>query len=547
MQPRSPSHTLAQVFWALAALLWIPQAWAAATLIAALLDPGQGQGIATRLAAFAGLGLVRVWLEDLAQRRLTRAARQDVAHLRNGLLRRETGRGPTDAGRPDSAAFAALLTDKLDMLIPALTRYRPAMMRVRLVPPVILALALWHSWAVALILVVAGPLIPVFQALVGMAAKQTSARQLEEIATLNTLLLDRLRALPDLRSLGAIGRMVEDFGHRADALRQRTMAVLRLAFLSSTVLELFSALGVAMVAVYVGFLLLGQVDFGYWVTPLTAAEGIWLLMLAPAFFEPLRELAAAWHDKAAADAVTDELDALDERPVLPLPGGSAPAPALAGPAHIRAKGLAVQLPERRLTFPDLDIAPGARVALMGPSGSGKSTLLALLAGLRGPDGGQIEVAGQPLDDRSAAAWRARIGWLPQEVHFLNRSLLGNLTLSQDAGDVDPARVTAALRNARAEAIVARLPRGLHTRLGETGMGVSGGEARRLLIARLWLTEADVILADEPTADLDAETARAVTEGLLALAQDGRSLIVATHDAGLAARMDTILRLPAGSG
>lgn len=534
------ANPVAQAAWAASALLWIPQAWFAASLIAGLLQQATAQGIAEKLAVFVLLGGLRIGLDHFAQTQLTREARHAVAGVRQNLLDREAGRSPSDIARPDSGALAALLTEKLDILIPALTRYQPAMMRVRVVPPVILGLALWHSWAVGLVLLVAGPLIPVFQALVGMAAKQASARQLDEVSSLNTLLLDRLRALPDLRLLGAVSRMTEEFHDRADALRKQTMEVLRLAFLSSTVLELFSAIGVAMVAVYVGFLLLGQIDFGYWATPLTPTEGIWLLMLAPAFFEPLRELAAAWHDKAAAEAVNDELEALRARDLLALPGGSARASALQGSAYIRTRSCRLQVANRRIEFPDLDIPPGTRMALTGPSGSGKSTFLACLAGLRTTDQGQIEMAGQVLTPDTAAAWRARLGWLPQEVHFLNRSLLGNLLLN--GRDPDAATVQSALRKAQADQIVARLPRGLHTRLGETGVGVSGGEARRLLIARLWLSQADVILADEPTADLDRATADAVIDGLLELAASGRTLIVATHDSALADRMDQVVSL-----
>ena len=540
MPDRLNATPVAQAAWAISALLWIPQAWFAASLIAGLLDHATTHEITAKLATFVILGGLRIGLDHFAQTRLTRDARHSVARLRQRLLNREAERSPSDTARPEPGALGALLTEKLDILIPAVTRYQPAKMRVRVVPPIILGLALWHSWAVGLVLLLAGPLIPVFQALVGMAAKQASARQLDEVSSLNTLLLDRLRALPDLRLLGAVTRMTEEFHERADALRKQTMAVLRLAFLSSTVLELFSAIGVAMVAVYVGFLLLGQIDFGYWATPLTPTEGIWLLMLAPAFFEPLRELAAAWHDKAAAEAVNDELDALEARGLLPLPGGKAGAPALQGPAHIRTRSCGIKAADHWIKLPDLDIPPGACVALTGASGSGKSSLLACLAALRTPDLGQIEVAGQILDPDTAAAWRARLGWLPQDVHFLSRSLLGNLLLN--GRDADTATVQTALRKAQADHIVARLPRGLHTRLGETGVGVSGGEARRLLIARLWLSQADVILADEPTADLDRATADAVIDGLLELTASGRTLIVATHDTVLAERMDQIIPL-----
>merc|ERR1711969_322647 len=127
----------------------------------------------------------------------------------------------------------------------------------------------------------AGPLIPVFMALVGWAAKEASARQMVEIGDLSDLLVDRLSALADLRLVGAGGPVVSGFAASSEGLRARTMAVLRIAFLSSTVLELFAALGVAMVAVWTGFHLLGVIGWGTWGGALSPAAGIWLLLLAP--------------------------------------------------------------------------------------------------------------------------------------------------------------------------------------------------------------------------------------------------------------------------
>ncbi len=180
--------------------------------------------------------------------------------------------------------------------------------------------------------------------------------------------------------------------------------------------------------------------------------------------------------------------------------------------------------------------PGESVALMGPSGAGKTSVLRMIAGLLTPVSGTVTVAGQPLDAETADAWRARIGWMPQAPHFLNASLRHNLTLGRGT---DP---TQALELAAVGGVVAALPQGLNTRLGETGGGLSGGEARRITLARAIHGAPDVILADEPTADLDAETAAVVAQGLLAQADRGATLIVATHDSNLAAKMDRIIRI-----
>jgi ATP-binding cassette subfamily C protein CydD len=266
-------------------------------------------------------------------------------------------------------------------------------------------------------------------------------------------------------------------------------------------------------------------------------------MLAPDFFQPLRDFAAGWHDRAAATAVAGELAALGQSRERLILGTGAAAQRLAGPAQIETRGLAWRSPSGRLlSFPDLSIAPGDAVAILGASGAGKSTLLALLAGLAKPEAGRLTVAGLPLGDVTADAWRARLGWVGQAPHFLAATLRANLALGGDRHD--EAALARALTLAQAGRVVVGLPRGLATRLGETGGGVSGGEARRLVLARAAFAAPDVLLADEPTADLDAATAAAVTDGLLELGRAGATLILATHDLALARRMDRVIALEA---
>lgn len=512
---------------ALASLLWLPQAALLAVALGRALDGGFDVPWLWS-GGFLVLGLVRALLSSRAEAILFAAAEAVVADARAALLTAEAHRA--GAGPQGPGALAALATEKLDLLQPYLTRFAPARARVMLLPPLILIASATLSWAVALVLLVSGPLIPVFQALVGMAAREASQRQMREIGSLNDLLVDRLSALADLRLLDAGTRVAAGFRAASERLRAETMAVLRIAFLSSAVLELFAAIGVAMVAVWCGFAVLDSIRWGSWGVPLGPAAALWLLLLAPEFFQPLRDLSAAWHDHAAAEAVAEELAALDAAARREMPGPGGRAIPLPGAATIRLAGVAVQRGTRRLAYPDLQIMPGETLALTGPSGAGKTTLLRLLAGLEAPDAGQIEVAGRPLDAEHADAWRARLGWMPQGPWFLGESLRSNLTLGR-GGDL-----AGAIAAAAAGPVVAALPRGLTTRLGERGAGLSGGEARRMALARALFARPDVILADEPTADLDAETAQAVTAGLLAEAGRGATLIVATHDARLAAAL-----------
>ncbi|MCC0077543.1 MAG: ATP-binding cassette domain-containing protein [Rhodobacter sp.] len=472
-------------------------------------------------------GLMRAALDHRAGGLLFRAADRTIARERAALIRREA-RAPTRAG---SASVASLVVQKLPLLQPWITRYHVAMTKVSVLPLLLLVLAFSQSWVVGLTLLVAGPLIPVFMALVGMAAEDASRRQMDEIGTMNDMLMDRLSAMLDIRLLGAVDRATQDFAQRADTLRTRTMAVLRIAFLSSTVLELFSALGVALVAVFVGFTLLGEITFGSWGTPLTLGEGLFLLLIAPEFFQPLRDMAAAWHDRAAGYSVVAELDALDaaERSAL-IGAGDAAAP-LPGPLSVQLRGAVAALPGQTVALPDLDLQAGETLALTGPSGVGKSTALAAIAGLVPLAAGAVAVCGKTLAPETADAWRARIAFVPQRPHFPDATLADWLDPRQTGADPWPA-----LRRVEADRIVQRLPDGLQTRLGETGGGVSGGEARRLMLARAVMAGGDLILADEPTADLDDQTAARIIAALGRLAAEGRALIVATHDPALAAAM-----------
>ena len=523
----------AAAFSVVAGLLWVAQAGVVAQALGALLAQAELSPLWSA-GLFAGFGVLRAILSHRSESLAQDAADAVIGAARIMIVRTEAGRAD-DSLFGGAGAISALAGDKLDLLGPFLTRFAPARARVMVLPFVILALSFWMSWAVGVILLVAGPLIPVFMAFVGLAAKEASARQLAEIGTLNDFLVERLSALIDIRLLGAGEAVAASFAGQAADLRTRTMAVLRVAFLSSTVLELFAAIGVAMVALYVGFSLLGALEFGSWGKSLSPEAGILLLLLAPEFFQPLRDLAAAWHDKAAADAVLDEIAAYSKEPAQPLLGKGERVPPLQGPMIVRVSGC--RLPSGKV-LPDIEVHPGDRVAIIGPSGAGKTSVLRLLAGLSRPMGGEVRVAGIALTDANADAWRARLGWMPQAPHFMTGSLRSNLALGR-SGDLDRS-----LRSAAVLDVAEAMPQGMRSPLGETGGGLSGGEARRMTLARAVFGAPDLILADEPTADLDPATADQVTRGLLAEAERGATLIVATHDPVLAARMDRVIDLGA---
>lgn len=515
-------------------LIWIAQGYVIARTVAGLLD-AEVAGFAPLTAAilFAVLGLIRAGLSYVGEGRAFEAADRLTRNLRTKLVTREAQAITLDYGAAGS--IAALSGEKLDILQPYLTRFFPARARTMVVPIVILVIAFYYSWVVGLIFLITGPLIPVFMALVGKAAQSASEKQLDEVASMNDLLYDRLNALLDMRLLNAGERMQADFATCADSLRTRTMAVLRIAFLSSTLLELFSAIGIAAIAVFLGFSLLGEITFGATGDLVTPFEVIFLLLLAPEFYQPLRDMSAAWHDRASAAALAKDFAKWDAAAVQPILGqGSTP---LAGAMSLAVSNVTINRGETRISYPDFGLTAGQSVALVGPSGVGKSTLLAAVAGLLEPSDGRITVHGLKLADDTAKAWRERLGWMPQRPHFLDETLRRNVAFSDDD-------ITEALRTAGVLEVVSALPEGDATVLGETGGGLSGGEARRITLARAIHARPALLLADEPTADLDAETAQIVTDGLLTLQSRGTALLIATHDETLAARMDRVIRLEA---
>jgi ATP-binding cassette subfamily C protein CydD len=525
-------------------LIWIGQA---ALLAGAVHGMATGAPAANTLVPALGIGalaLVRAGLDLAANRRGFQAARSIITQLRQAAVETLPRLSPFDRARPASGHIASVLAEQADTLLPWLTRWHPARLRMAIVPTVIFLVVLVQSWVAALALLMAAPLIPIFMALIGLRARDAADRQMAELGGMNGFLLDRLRGLDTLRAFGAIDATARQLRASAERLRRQTMAVLRIAFLSSAVLELFAALGVAMVATFIGLHLLGQLPFGAWGGELTLASGLFMLLLAPEFFQPLRDFAAAYHDRASGEAALASLAPLLEEPATPvLLSHAAPALAPQAPAALSIDGIGYRYPgEARdaLAGFKLHIAPGERVAVLGPSGSGKSTLLALVAGLLVPQAGQIRLDGATLDESSIATARARMAWLGAKPHLFAGSLQGNLSLGREG--LTQADLLAALRLASAAEVVSHRPGGLKGGIGEGGLGLSGGEARRIALARAALApQAGLILADEPTAHLDRESATAVTEGLLRLAE-GRTLLMATHDPALASRMDRVVRL-----
>ncbi|MDR3512053.1 MAG: thiol reductant ABC exporter subunit CydD [Caulobacteraceae bacterium] len=505
--------------WSLArALVLAPRGLAvAAPWIAAIVLAVSLRGV----AAWAGLRLAAARARRI-KRRLRRQVLEAALNLRPG------------AGRLVGETGVAVV-DEVEALDGYFVRYAPARAAAVFGPVLVLAAAVTASpIAAGLLLATLIPFVALM-ILAGGAAAEASRRQLDALAKLSGLFADRVRSLPLVLAFQAEARETALIGRAAREVAGRTLSVLRIAFVSSAGLEFFAALSVALVAVYAGFSLLGLLPFKAPET-LSFEHGFFVLALAPEFYGPMRRLAAAYHEKQLGEAAAVRLQA-----VLGAPRAATPAPiALAGAPVIRYRAASAAFaddPALRIGPVDFEVPAGGILALVGPTGSGKTTLLRLLVGEALLAEGEVEVAGHRLSQ--AGSFAPLVAWAGQAPILLPRSIGENVALAAP-GAARERIAEVCDRAGLAEALAAR-PGGLDARLDERGSGLSGGERRRIGIARALLKAAPILILDEPTADLD-EASETAMIAVIARAAEGRTVLIATHSDRLAAIAGQVVRL-----
>ncbi|WP_113964802.1 thiol reductant ABC exporter subunit CydD [Mycobacterium shimoidei] len=464
------------------------------------------------ISILAALWAIRTAAHWLQARLGQRGASAVIADLAGQVLTAVTARAPRElAARRDAAA--TVVTRGLDGLRPYFTAYLPALVLAAILTPATVAVIALYDLKSTVIVAVTLPLIPIFMVLIGLATADRSAAALAAMTTLQARLLDLIAGIPTLRALGRAAGPEKRIAELSAAHRRSAMATLRIAFLSALVLELLGMLGVALVAVSIGLrLVFGQMS-------LTA--GLTVLLLVPDVYAPLRRIGVEFHAAQDGRAAGDKAFALIDDSPGPTPGHRSVA---ARGAVIRVERLSVAgrdgFAPRDLTAV---IEPGQVTVLTGANGVGKSTMLECVAGLTVPTSGRVTVSGIDIADLDPARWWRQLSWLPQRPVLIPGSIADNLTLFGELDDADTACAASGF-----DSVLAELPNGVHTQIGGGGVGLSLGQRQRLGLARALGSPAPVLLFDEPTAHLDAETEDAVLRALVERARAGATVLVVGH-------------------
>jgi ATP-binding cassette subfamily C protein CydD len=494
------------------------------------------------LAAIIFLRAILAWAREVAGFFAGAKIRQEI---RMTLLQHITSLGPSYTSRQSTGALAATALEHVEGLHDFFAFYLPQLTLAVMIPAAILSFVFPFSWAAGTLLLLTAPLIPLFMILVGMGAESISQRHYQALARMSAYFLDVLQGLSTLklfdRSKGVDKKIVKV----SENYRIKTMAVLRVAFLSSAVLEFFSSISIALVAVYLGMSYLGYFSFGLYGKPLDLSTGFFILLLAPDFYLPLRELGTHYHARAEAVGAAEEI-----LKIMSVPKPDAKRPLTAYPKtkdiHIQCRDVCLNYNDGRLPAlrgVSFDLKKGEMVTLVGASGAGKTTVLNLLLGFLQPEGGRILVNGTALIDVEPESWRESIAWLGQHPVLFHGTIRENILLGRpeaSTGEIHQAALAAGVFEFATD-----LSEGLDTMVGEKGMGLSHGQAQRVALARAFIKNAPILMLDEPTAGLDVENEKLVVRALNEFSK-GRTVLLLTHRLKNIKQADRILVLEEGA-
>ncbi|MGI2111026.1 heme ABC transporter permease/ATP-binding protein CydD [Shewanella frigidimarina] len=479
--------------------------------------------------ALIGLLFVRALLAQVRERISFEAGKRLRTDIRQAVLNKLVALGPVFIKGKPAGAWATLVFEQVEDLHDFYAKYLPQMMLAGFIPLLILACVFPLNWAAGIILMTTAPLIPLFMILVGMGAADANRKNMQALSRLSGHFMDRLKGLQTLKLFNRGEAELVNIEHASEDFRARTMSVLRLAFLSSAVLEFFAAVSIAVLAVYFGFSYLGHLDFGHYGVQVSLFTGMFVLILAPEFYQPLRDLGTHYHAKAqaigAAEALVELLDYQVNTPAK-IHSTSLNMAFAAESINIQAIGVEVfSLDGQRLAGPiSFTLPAGEHWAIVGPSGAGKTSLLNALLGFL-PYQGSLLVNGQELSQLNVAQWRQHLAWLGQDPQLFHGTVRENVALANP--QLNDAQIMTLLEQADISEFVKQQPLGLDLVISDQSAGVSVGQAQRFALARALAQPAKLFLLDEPTASLDAQSEQSVLTSLYRAMQSTTALTV-TH-------------------
>lgn len=528
-----------------AGFLLILQAWLLAKIIhAVVFDSASLAEVQSWLWPMLIIFIVRAVLAWASEQVAFSAAATIKRHLRVTIHHHLQKLGPAYLSGEHSGEMVNTLVDGVEALEDYYAKYLPAMSLVVLVPLSILVFVFPLDWISGLIMLVTAPLIPFFMILVGKGTEKLNKRQWRKLARMSAHFLDMIQGLTTLKIFNASRKEAKLIARVSEQYRLSTMSVLRVAFLSSLVLEFLATVSIAMVAILVGFrLFYGEMDFLY---------GFFVLLLAPEFYLPLRNMGTHYHARLEAIGAAEKMleilgtavhsEAKDTEKRVQILTHSSPIQFDHVSYRYAAKHDETEMSAAAINNLSFTINQSERIALVGPSGSGKTTITRLLLGFIQSQQGSITIDTLPLNTIDLAVWRKQLAWMPQSPHIFHGSIRENISLGDE--QASDKQIIEAAKKANADEFITQLSHGYDTLIGEQGQGLSGGQIQRLALARVFLKDAPIIILDEATANLDAVSERLIQTSLDTLATD-KTLIIIAHRLNTVINADRILVLDNG--
>ncbi|MPW35632.1 cysteine/glutathione ABC transporter permease/ATP-binding protein CydD [Vibrio sp. B1Z05] len=534
--------TLTVVAGVASAITLIVQASLIAQILHSLIISHQNKS--ELIPLFVGLGATVVvrsllaWVREIAG---YRSGEQIRVYIRGLIIDKMRRLGPAHIKGKTAGAWGTMLIEQVEEMQDFFAKYLPQMALATLVPLMILVVVFPQNWLAGLIFLLTAPLIPFFMALVGKRAADANRKNFKALQRLSGHFYDRLQAMTTIRLFDRAADEKEQLHAASEVFRERTMSVLKIAFLSSAVLEFFTSISIALTAVYFGFTFIGELNFGHYGTSVTLFTGLFILILAPEFYQPLRDLGTFYHAKqqaiGAAESIVEFLNI--EEPEQKQKN----LQAIDKKSHcvIEARDLVVTSAEGKVLVGPISftLQNGQKTALVGPSGAGKTSLMNALLGFL-PYQGSLQVNGIELAEADLDSYRGLVSWVGQNPLLVHGSIADNLNLAQKA--FTEQELQQKIKQAHADEFIDRL--GLEHPISDRSGGLSVGQAQRIALARALLQDGQFWLLDEPTASLDARSESLINQSLQSALVDKTALMV-THQLNNLQVMDHIFVLESG--